>query len=116
MRSTWHKVPILKRITDRCSLHSDNSCVITDRALNSAGYPMIKVNGRSELVHRVVYSLYTGVILSTPYYHVSHLCHNKICVNFDHLVYEPSCINMQRKQCVSQGKCVNHGKYETCLL
>ena len=45
---------------------------------------------------------------------VSHLCHNKSCINPDHLVMEAHEVNMQRVHCVSQGLCTKN--HTACLL
>ena len=45
----------------------------------------------------------------------SHLCHNKICVNVDHLHLEPHSINSERTHCKLQGQCARcHFPY--CIL
>ena len=46
---------------------------------------------------------------------VSHLCHNSLCVNIDHLVFESHEKNMERVHCKRQGSCTrNH--MPNCLL
>ena len=37
--------------------------------------------------------------------HVSHLCHNSLCLNSEHLVCEPQAVNNQRIKCHNDGYC-----------
>ena len=37
--------------------------------------------------------------------HTSHLCHNSLCINADHLSYESNSVNLGRVACVSGGRC-----------
>ena len=50
----------------------------------------------------------------------SHLCHNALCVNTDHIVLEPREINNQRKICVAAHQCTTHivhgTNYTNCML
>jgi len=39
------------------------------------------------------------------HYVISHLCHNKGCVNSDHLINEVNSTNESRKSCKKQGNC-----------
>jgi hypothetical protein len=41
------------------------------------------------------------------YWTASHLCHNKSCINPDHLVWEPNWANRQRDGCLGKGNCVH---------
>lgn len=45
---------------------------------------------------------------------VSHLCHNKDCVNPNHLIYEPQWKNLKRNFCGDSGKC-DCGVKPSCL-
>ena len=46
---------------------------------------------------------------------VSHLCHNSLCVNPDHLTMETQAINNDRKSCKCSGRCLRtHNPF--CLL
>lgn len=45
----------------------------------------------------------------------SHICHNTVCVNADHIVLEPHAINQDRLHCKNQGLCSKcHKPY--CLI
>ena len=48
---------------------------------------------------------------------ISHLCHEKLCVNPAHLSHEPRHVNKRRNTCRRQGKpCTGHGTYKNCIL
>lgn len=51
--------------------------------------------------------------------HVSHLCHNKLCCNPEHLSYEPQSINNNRQNC-EPSKCRHHSirdtQYPDCII
>ena len=48
---------------------------------------------------------------------VSHLCHNKRCVNVRHLTVEEHTKNESRNQCVQAGRCVSDAAHSPpCLL
>lgn len=47
---------------------------------------------------------------------VSHLCHNSLCVNPQHLTYEPHQVNRIRSACVRAGQCTGHNQQPACLL
>lgn len=50
----------------------------------------------------------------------SHLCHNALCVNADHIIFEPHDLNNHRKVCVASQKCTTHElhgtTYPNCML
>lgn len=66
-------------------------------------------------VHRVQYFLTTGEMLDKNM-DVSHICHKKLCINFDHLSYEPHIINCKRNSCRDNGECEGHRGYKSCIL
>jgi len=47
---------------------------------------------------------------------ISHICHNKVCVNPNHLSHEPHEINMERERCKEKGVCKRHGCYNSCIF
>ena len=46
----------------------------------------------------------------------SHLCHNSLCVNADHLNLEPHSINNNRQCCRGYGSCIGHGDFPGCMM
>ena len=73
-------------------------------------------------VHRLVYILNnlekypTGELPQSL--ECSHLCHNSLCVNKNHIILEPGTVNNERRSCKSQGHCTgSHGSNRPlCLL
>ena len=49
-------------------------------------------------------------------FEVSHLCHNTVCLNMNHLSYEPRSINLSRKTCKLANDCSGHGIFPNCML
>ena len=49
-------------------------------------------------------------------WHVSHKCHIHLCVNPDHLVFEPQPVNNSRDACKHKHVCTGHGIYGCCIL
>lgn len=47
---------------------------------------------------------------------ISHRCHEKLCVNPDHLSHEPHSINLRRRACKQQTQCRGHGQYKSCIF
>lgn len=74
--------------------------------LQSVKWP---VEGRKlEKAHRVALMVERGLTRSQfrdVEGEVSHLCHNKLCVNTAHLVIEQHCINQERIHCFLLGRC-----------
>lgn len=47
---------------------------------------------------------------------VSHLCHDGLCVNPEHLSYEPHQVNRIRSACVAVRVCQGHGTFPRCMF
>ena len=56
----------------------------------------------------MLYAFENGRIIKQSNHDMSHLCHNRICINPKHLVYEPRWVNNARKTCVKEGQCNGH--------
>lgn len=69
-------------------------------------------------VHRLRYMLGARNFNLNPKFDVSHICHKSLCINFDHLSYEPHNINMNRQTCkvTHPPRCLGHGKNKACLI
>lgn len=103
-------------------------CKLWLGALNSEGYgkmrfPKISTNTglglhtqNAVLVHRLAYFVYTHGAYMFDHMHVSHVCHVKNCVKFEHLNYECSAVNKQRSTCYSNGLCIGHGGEPHCII
>lgn len=91
----------------------EDGCLKWKKCTNKQGYAIKKFklkNGEWKvlLVHRVVYCLTNAQILDKEDHSVSHRCHFAGCIDPEHLVYEPISLNMQRKKCVVNHKCLGH--------
>jgi hypothetical protein len=109
---------LLFGISQKCSPPNENKCILWagTNSINSQGYPVKTMHGQSFLVHRIVYALNFNTPLSNRHFHVSHTCHQKTCLNFAHLSYEPAGINSQRNSCVQEHFCHGHGHYPRCFI
>jgi hypothetical protein len=88
----------------------------------------VATKSNTEYVHRVAYILdhvveYPGFKLpSDDDNEVSHLCHNSLCINTEHLSFEHRLINNDRKrQCVAKHVCIKAHKrcgisYKDCIF
>lgn len=73
-------------------------------------------------VHQVALLKKLGCVKLQEGHETSHLCHNKRCMNMDHLASEPHSINMSRVACanerLSRGVadfCFGHEGYSQCI-
>ena len=114
-----------QKISDK-SIISAVGCRVWLGSRTTSGYGKIYVNVRTlegsqfqtsnVAVHRLAYYLRNGPMITNISYDVSHLCHNKLCTNTDHLSFEPRVTNSQRTTCVGEGICVGHGQYLNCII
>lgn len=102
--------------------HTDTSltCHIWKSTIDRHGYPKLNITYRNKrkwvFAHRFNFFLHNqGKTMKGL--HVSHLCHNKICVNIHHLSLEPTVINSSRNICKAEGFCCrSHKRYPACIL
>lgn len=77
---------------------------------------------RQLFVHRLAFQFFKGWALEDMDLGagegtvVSHLCHNSLCVNPDHLAWESQATNTSRNACVINRQCSQHGGQPDCLL
>lgn len=74
-------------------------------------------------VHRLAYIFHHGLTLDAirqDDMHVSHLCHNSLCIKPEHLAFEPDYVNAYRRTCVNLGHCSGHDygnvTFPDCML
>lgn len=86
-------------------------------------YGRLKVkwpNGRTKfyLAHRFMFMLQNDLTEIAADLHVSHLCHNSLCINPEHLSLEPPNINNSRQVCkhLVPQTCQTHGMYPECII
>lgn len=61
----------------------DGDCLVWTGSQSSKGYGALNDKGRSHLVHRWAYERANGPIPKGM--HIDHTCHNRLCVNVEHL-------------------------------
>lgn len=103
----------------------NNGCITWNLSVNSSGYPQMKLGQHFDKFFKnkpyspahILFSIQNNIILNAPFHELSHLCHNKLCLNIEHLSYEPSVINTQRNVCKDRNSChQNHGVYHNCIM
>lgn len=117
---------IREKITFRSALDTKTihtnvlNCDIWTGQNNKYGYGILRIMFRGERIrvttHRLSYFLNNNCIRLNPNTHVSHLCHNKLCLKYAHLSYEPSVVNAQRNACHRERACFGHQGYVGCIL
>lgn len=86
----------------------ENSCRTWQGRTDSDGYGEMQIQFRGKRlyikVHRVSYALeHPDVSLVNDTHDISHLCHNRLCLNVVYLSHEPHSINNNRLVCKNDG-------------
>jgi len=111
-------------LQDRILSYSDKvgDCLIWQKSISSNGYPQLKVTiktwgSRPVPVHRLHYMLHHKQhIAYDEENEISHLCHNPLCIEINHLSLEPHSINLERKECKITGSCRKHNNFPDCVI
>jgi len=74
---------VLKRFVTKFTVNPETGCWDWTAASRSDGYGAINTPGRTELAHRVSFTVFVGPIPEDL--QIDHLCNNRGCVNPDHL-------------------------------
>lgn len=77
------KDSMIDRLEAGSVLNPETGCKEWTRSRAHNGYGQITVNGRTRQAHRVSWEEKNGPIPNDRY--VDHLCHNRSCINVDHL-------------------------------
>ena len=102
----------LAKLQEKSTLGLNEECQIWTGGTNGkygimyCQYPWDKKWDRL-YVHRLSFMIAHGT-LDLGEDDVSHLCHNTLCINPEHLVQESHGWNNSRMTCVSVGKCLGH--------
>jgi hypothetical protein len=113
------------KLSENAHLAPNNACIIWHGTVKSQKDPpygviCIKVEQvwKSVGVHRLKYMLANNIHPNEldGDQDVSHLCHNSLCINIDHLSLEPRHINNNRIACKGRGFCFEHDQYPPCMM
>ena len=82
------------------------------------GIICVKLDGRwtTLLTHRLIYMMIHHQRHLQQGHDVSHLCHNTLCLNPNHLSLEPHAINNNRQRCKIERTCLHHNNYADCIV
>ena len=109
---------VLKRISDGTKDDNIKGCRLWVKSVSKKHYPKMKISidgDRSDqFVHRLVYFIEGHQDMDN--HHVSHLCHNRLCVRRAHLNLEWSYINKNRDICKAVGECSGHTDHPKCIV
>ena len=113
-----YRQKILKRIRDQTKDDDVKGCHLWVKPVSKKHYPKMKISIKGERsdqsVHRLVYFMEGHEDMRN--HHVSHLCHNTLCVRRAHLNLEPSFVNDRRNKCKETGECSGHGDLPKCIV
>ena len=101
---------------------ANNFCLLYNGDQNAQGYSKVSYrtpltgHSTSSNIQRIAVMVRQGTLDLDPRLDASHLCHNPLCINVDHIHLEPRKVNCQRRRCVSEGQCLGHEGHPECLL
>ena len=118
---------ILDEVEDEISPDSNiKNCVFWTGELDKDGYPQMckglpgRVRSSKIAVYRLIYfnAYPSHMFIKSPgkKIEVSHICHDKLCINWQHLSLEYKITNRQRNKCKKYGVCLKHHCGRPCLL
>jgi hypothetical protein len=120
---------ILKRkMENNSKLDEKTGCLLWERSSSSSGYPQMKLGkifhnrfgGNPVNPAHIYFCITNNAILNKQGFEISHLCHEKKCINSTHLTYEPQYINAAREICKRDNYCHSHRDqvqvYVQCLF
>mgnify|MGYP001362008966 CR=1 FL=1 len=99
---------------------TSGGCVLWTGCTSTAGYGVISViwsDGRRRTVgvHRLLLMCSLRSTQPPLGCEASHLCHQKLCINPQHVIWEPGWSNQSRKSCKQYSVCLGHGSHPKCL-
>ena len=115
------KSTIIGELYEKRAKIDDNCLIWLGCTQNEYGVVNLRVVSNGEVkwkrfyAHRIVYMIEKNTVLAENV-QISHLCHEKLCQNINHLNAESSIINMQRETCLMHGYCTGHDDNPKCLF
>jgi hypothetical protein len=93
MRQIYRRGTLEQRLANRTEIDPLSGCHIWQGACNPAGYPLIRLQTKTHLVHRLAWTLRYGTIPDGM--HLCHRCDERRCINPDHHFVGTQQDNMQ---------------------
>lgn len=117
-RLTTSEIVKLKRRLQSKGKRDEKCFIWTGQQRNGYGVLQFRFRGKkiNLPIHRLTYYIYNECVQIPPHVHISHICHNKLCFEIDHLSFEPQRINNNRQICKNDGECTGHHGYVNCIL
>ena len=92
-RGRRSKAEIVSSLSKR---NETTGCVEIQSYLDKDGYGRVRYEGSLTLAHRMAWEAKNGTIPEGAV--IDHLCHNRACVNVDHLRMASLCLNQQNRK------------------
>ena len=107
-----------------CLLWTGSRCCVRGGVVGNYGVIYVKcrqlrgggLRWKLMRVHRVAYMLHHKEWELPPDMHCSHLCHNSLCINVNHLILETPFVNGNRRQCARENICLGHDQAPPCIF
>ena len=113
----------IKKLKENSHIGENQECIIWHGPLTKDGkYGLISISNpvsgiwQKKKAHRLSFMIHIKNLDLNSDLDCSHLCHNSLCVNPDHISLEPHHINNNRIHCKNEMKCSGHGIYPACRL
>ena len=102
------------------SVAAGSECVVWTSPTDVYGYGIYQVTSNGKrlklVVHQLMFFLENIPLQLCNSMHDSYIYHNNLCVNIDHLWYEPASVNNVRKVCRQNGDGTGHRAMKRCLF
>lgn len=112
----------LNDILSNITVTANTGCHVTNKSpYKGEAYPKIRFTHNHKPfrvnIHTFVYKVTNGIPPYTPNpgLECSHLCHNPLCVNLEHIVLEDKHINRMRQSCNRRRVCYGHLRHKKCI-
>ena len=118
---------LINKIDTNSEVDINNNCKLWTKIAKKNGYPQMKLGttiaakfgnpDRPFNPASIYYSItHNFVLLKTTNIRLSHRCHNKFCVNMNHIIMETMATNIQRNGCRDNQQCTGHGTAPMCIF